>query len=809
MPQRSSRKPWLLVSLVTLWFLCVALHLDRQLSPAPLAWVPLYVDPTPGGFPIVRGYWPETPRNEHAFEPGDRLLAAGSSSLRGVSRFGFWASVLEAEGAGLIVPVRFERRGEVHQAGLTLRAVDFPWRTLPLSLALGVLALLVFARARGMAEARAFAFGAIAYSIQWSFFFGGAPWRTHLGLAAFLLAGAFYQPLTLRAALLFPQDVAIRSRLAHGLCWIFSATAFGLWLWLFGSPLSGAIGLRILALSYGLWIAMFLAIVLRNYRRSRGRGRRQLRWVLYGFTVGLAPALGGAAVLGARPDLRWVYELSLVPTAVIPACIFIALARYRLYDIDRLITTTIAYVALAPLLLGVLFTAGVPFSEWARDALGIHRITALWILAFAVAAPLPLLARRLRPQVERLFFRDRFRFESGIRALRDDVMRLAKADEAWPRLGEGLDALISLNHVVIFARAGDVFLAVYARGTVAPDGFDAESGLCALVADARSVVGTERIAQWVRAGAVTPIDRVSLEALEPSAILPLYRGDVLDAFVCLGEKRSGDVFTRSELALLESLGERFSLVLGRFDEKQRFSSALEAVESSQRERMEWLEHFARFLRHELKNQLIGMESSLDLARRAGDTEQRARLISRSAKSAGVMMRILRAASEATSLEGALSEEDLQPVDLSGIAEASVRDCLAARSDRDVDFVGENGLQVRGDEARLLQMFEKILQNACDHCTAGEKVRVLADRVNGWARVRIINPGEALPADIDSLFQPFRSQRSAKLRGEGNLGIGLYVARQIVQAHGGELSARSLSAPAGAEFEVRLPLIQPS
>lgn len=803
---QGSRRWWLLGWLVPFWFVCVALHLDRQIGPTPLAWVPVYVKPSPGDFPVVTGYWPETPEAHQAFEPGDRLLSAGARSLRGVGHFGFWARVLDRESPDLAVPIRFERAGKVGEASLTLRSVDFPWRMLPLSLALGVLALLVLARARDMLAARAFAFGAIAYSIQWSFFFGGAPWRTHAGLAAFVLAGAFYQPLTLRAALLFPNDVATRSRLLHGLCWIFSVTALGLWLWLFGAPLSGAIGLRILALSYGLWIAIFLGIVLRNYRRSNGRGRRQLRWVLYGFTAGLTPAIAGAAVLGARPDLRWFYELSLVPTVVIPVCIYIALVRYRLYDIDRLITTTIAYMVLAPVFLGVLLSAGVPLSEWAQGALGIQRTTALWVLAFAVAAPLPLLAKRLRPQVERLFFRDRFRFESGIRALRDQVLRLAKADELWPKLGEGLDDLIALDSLVLFARTRDVFVPVYARGNSPPEGFDAEAAFSALVADARSPVGGERVAQWLRAGSLTPADRASLEGLNPSVIVPLYRNDLLDAFVCLGEKRSGDVFTRTEMVLLESLGERVSLALGRYDEEQRFSSAVEAVEASQRERMVWLEHFARFLRHELKNQLVGIESSLDLARRAGDAEHRARLIARGAKSANVMSRILRAASEASSVDDALAEEDFERVDLAAVAETSVYDCRAARSDRNVEFSGPEALPVRGNEARLLQMFEKILHNACDHCAPGGKVLVLADRSIGGARVRIQNPGEPLPADTESLFEPFTSRRSAGLRGEGNLGIGLYVVRQIVRAHGGEVEARSLSSPAGAEFEIRLPVL---
>lgn len=560
----------LLWGLTPLWFLCAALHLDRQLGDPPLAWVPLYVAPAADAakYPEVVGYWPETPPEEQRLAPGDRLLAIGGEDAAGIGHFRLWEAMFAHAPQDLRVPVTAERDGARLESTVQLRSMPFAWQTVPLSLALGLSALLALHRGRGSPAARAYALGAIAYSLQWSFLFGGTRWETHAGLALFFAAGALYQPLTLRAGLMFPDDVAVRARWPYTLCWVFSLTALGLWAWLFGAPISGDAGLRLLGASYSVWIAVFLAVLIRNYRRADGRGRRQLKWVLYGFALGLGPVAVGAVVFGARPDLRWVYEGSLTATVFIPICLYIAFIRYNLYDINRLITTTVAYTILAPVLLGALFSVGLPVAEWASGALGLRRETVLWVLAFAMAAPAPWLGQRLRPQIERIFFRKQFELERGIRELRARIPSFDGPGELLASVGAELARLLQLESLAIYARGGAAFAPVFGAGPTLPPGFDASGALCALLEDLRGPADSARIARWLRMPTFSAVDRAALESLGVEAILPLHREEALDAFVCLGDKSSGDVFTRAELAQLEGLAERISVQLARFDEEK-------------------------------------------------------------------------------------------------------------------------------------------------------------------------------------------------------------------------------------------------
>jgi class 3 adenylate cyclase len=556
----------LLALLSPIWLACVVLHLDRQLGEKALAWVPVYVRTDASSHPAFTGYWPDTPAESRVLAPGDRLVSAGAHDLLGAGHFEFWARAFEATNTRLEVAFTVERDGRHFEATQRLLPISYPWRTVPLSIALGLSGLLAILRGRGAPAARAYAMGAVAYSLQWSFLFGGPPWETRLGLGIFVLAGAMYQPLTLRAALMFPERVAVRSRIVNASCWLFSITSFGLWLWLFGTPLSGETGLLILSASYLAWIVCFMAVLARNYRRADASGRRQLRWVLFGFYIGLGPALVGASLFGVQPKLRWIYELSLTATVFIPICLYVAFIRYNLYDIDRLITTTIAYSLLAPLFLGTLFTLGVPAAELIGRELEIARLTILWFFAIAIAVPIPFAARWLRPHVERTLFRERFRVEAGIRELRSKVAAASAPGELLRLVGEELDGVLRPESIALYARAGEVYAPVYAAGAVVPPGFAPTGTLCALIADSRAPIERIRLQRWLRMPSVEPANRAILESLAANVVVPMYRGEELEAFLCLGELRSGEIYTRSALALLEALAERVGYQLERYDE---------------------------------------------------------------------------------------------------------------------------------------------------------------------------------------------------------------------------------------------------
>jgi len=126
--------------------------------------------------------------------------------------------------------------------------------------------------------------------------------------------------------------------------------------------------------------------------------------------------------------------------------------------------------------------------------------------------------------------------------------------------------------------------------------------------------------------------------------------------------------------------------------------------------------------------------------------------------------------------------------------------VEAASSRGIELHAPSALHGRWDAARLEQVFANLLTNAVKHGTPEAPVRVEISHADGHATIAVHNQGE-IPADfLPHIFEPFRTR--TKQRGDG-VGLGLYIVREIVLAHGGEVSVSSKKGE--TTFTVRLPL----
>lgn len=114
-----------------------------------------------------------------------------------------------------------------------------------------------------------------------------------------------------------------------------------------------------------------------------------------------------------------------------------------------------------------------------------------------------------------------------------------------------------------------------------------------------------------------------------------------------------------------------------------------------------------------------------------------------------------------------------------------------------------------DAARIGQVFGNLLQNAIKFTPPGGEVEVRLAVEGEWARIDVCDTGVGIePELLKTLFQPFVQGRRSLGREQGGLGLGLALARGIVELHGGTLTAESGGADQGSTFTVRLPCIRP-
>jgi CheY-like chemotaxis protein len=120
-------------------------------------------------------------------------------------------------------------------------------------------------------------------------------------------------------------------------------------------------------------------------------------------------------------------------------------------------------------------------------------------------------------------------------------------------------------------------------------------------------------------------------------------------------------------------------------------------------------------------------------------------------------------------------------------------------------VPRSGLPLRGDVTRLSQVISNLLTNAAKYTPAGGRVTVRGAEEQGEVVLCVRDTGIGIAADVlPHVFDLFIQERQALDRSQGGLGLGLTIVRNLVEHHGGNVSASSQGRGAGSEFVVRLP-----
>ena len=214
------------------------------------------------------------------------------------------------------------------------------------------------------------------------------------------------------------------------------------------------------------------------------------------------------------------------------------------------------------------------------------------------------------------------------------------------------------------------------------------------------------------------------------------------------------------------------------------------------------ERLMAIVSHDLRNPLgsILMAATV-LVRRRLVTADGMKLVDRILKNGGRMQRMIEQLLDYVRIEhhGAFAL-DRRPCDLCEIADSAVEETELAFPSRTIEVV-RLAADTRGswDADRLFQVIVNLLGNALQHSTGAVRLTVGANEGAAWLETH--NEGPVIPKEaLADLFEAFRQGGAPSAR--GGLGLGLYIANQIVRAHGGSLVARSNED--GTTFRVELP-----
>jgi len=220
------------------------------------------------------------------------------------------------------------------------------------------------------------------------------------------------------------------------------------------------------------------------------------------------------------------------------------------------------------------------------------------------------------------------------------------------------------------------------------------------------------------------------------------------------------------------------------------------------------EEFTSIVSHELRTPVTGLlgflQTVLDHWPTMGDDERRA-AVERAAANAARLHALTRDVLDTALVDSAEAPYQIEVLDLRGEVEGAAVAARDADPDRPVEVnVPARTVPVSADESRLRQVLTNLLDNAVKNSPPRSPVRVQV-RVNGdEAIVAVADEGPGIAADqAERVFDRFVRGRATATRGTG---LGLYIARRIVEAHGGRIWVDDPGAP-GATIAFSLPLAQ--
>jgi two-component system sensor histidine kinase ChvG len=273
----------------------------------------------------------------------------------------------------------------------------------------------------------------------------------------------------------------------------------------------------------------------------------------------------------------------------------------------------------------------------------------------------------------------------------------------------------------------------------------------------------------------------------------------------------------------------------RSDEIGHLSGALRDMTKALYDRMDAIETFAADVAHELKNPLTSLRSAVETLPMASKNEAHQRnLLAIIAHDVRRLDRLISDISEASRLDAELARADMDLVDLEAVLEAVVAVARQVQSDDGVQISlkvvrglsfedgSKPSFMVLGHDSRLGQVFNNLIDNARSFSPPHGSVRVVLRHVGDYSadgdwtyglEVIIDDDGPGIAADaFERIFERFYTDRPNQGFGQ-NSGLGLSISRQIVEAHGGSITATNRTGPPdkdgravvlGARFVVYLP-----
>jgi signal transduction histidine kinase len=228
-----------------------------------------------------------------------------------------------------------------------------------------------------------------------------------------------------------------------------------------------------------------------------------------------------------------------------------------------------------------------------------------------------------------------------------------------------------------------------------------------------------------------------------------------------------------------------------------------------REAIEMRDSFVATVAHELRTPLNAVRLAAEAARLtlASNREEAGRNLERAISGTRSMAALIERLLESTRISSGRLELDKRPVDMVEVVRSAVEMMWPLAHEKGIKLRAEmpvGSARALGDAERLEESIRNLLSNAIKFTPEGGHIDLRMARDHGAIEITVVDDGEGIdPAFMPCLFDPMTKSADAGHNRDG-LGLGLFIARRVIELHGGEIIAFSEGKGRGAAFTVKLP-----
>jgi signal transduction histidine kinase len=252
-------------------------------------------------------------------------------------------------------------------------------------------------------------------------------------------------------------------------------------------------------------------------------------------------------------------------------------------------------------------------------------------------------------------------------------------------------------------------------------------------------------------------------------------------------------------------------LLARVQSSLTLSRVRRAAERELREADLRKNEFLATLSHELRNPLAPLRNTLEIMKRAdAGSELLDQARATMERQLSSLVRLVDDLLDVSRITRNNLELRTQRVELASVIHHALETCRPLAEDFEHELIVElppEPIYLDADPVRLAQVFSNLCHNACKYSERRGRVEVKAVRDGDEVVLSVKDQGLGIPAEqLERIFEMFAQVDSTLERSRGGLGIGLTLAKRLVEMHGGTITAHSEGRGRGSEFVVRLPIL---